>query len=794
MKTRRHATLLAAPIALTAALTASPGEAAAAGELECVPRVPTMIWTDSGSGATRDGSFWRPAALSLGDPAIGSHAHQGEVCGFVDAAPADGPPALRPAKAFIWRYDDTSTGAKRNVSVWEPVCPDEYVAMGMVASPFYMRELRCPANQPCAENQLMVEFERFRCVRADLVVDARSRPLSFVWDDKKSGGKFSATVWSRDAGDGQAVLANSRFFWLTAQRGQPAADAPTTARWAFKKGVVTTPQPVEAIDEVRYFNVRLRGTNLYVARAGGAIGEFFTLTTDPGDPGAHFHFKKVGDRFEIRSRVGGGAVFAGEKAGAAAIDESVQAHRSQLAPAIREPARSKEWQVVAGPGAREFRVVGSAGGAKVVWAAQRSNGARLVTAAEASARPDESVFEVFVATHVNAPESPSGSFDAGLGDDRLREGGIKVAAGLARAATASAGGIGGSVVDVLGLALFTPNPNEAIAEALERLFERIQLDIGRGVADQAVAQAGQALLDATFGLTVDYANTLKDNIGDPSRLLSVQNSAKDAARAFTTVRQLLAVQREGDRIVNNATNAFLIERGLDVLTMAAAAHASALQEVALVAAFDTQGSFDDEVKLLGDELAIWEREYRARVEALRTWRRDSVAPSASFSARVEPRGFKINRIVTATMSMAEQASPTVGKQSIGSFTFDVVGAANNGARGPVEQALRDRYRQEIDFASRARFDPDAFAAHLGAIRGATAELCKKVRAADSAERAAFLASALAGRGITTSQPGVGTLGTKSQPGVKTPAAKPPRLKLQQVTGFDGKKTWVIARG
>lgn len=792
MRRPRALPRLSAPIALAAALTALPGEAAAAGELECVPRAPTMIWTDNGSGASRDGSFWRPPGFSLGDQAIGSHGHQGEVCGFVDAAPADGPPALRPARAFVWRYDDTKTGAKRNVSVWEPLCPDEYVAMGMVASPFYMRELGCQANQPCSENLLMVEFERFRCVRADLVVDATSRPLSFVWDDRKSGGKFSATVWSRDSGDGQPVLANSRFFWLTAQRGVPAASAPTTARWAFKKGVVTTPQPVEAIDEVRYFNVRLRGTNLYVTRSGGAIGDSLTLGTDPGDPGAQFRFKKFGERLEIRSRVGGAAVFAGEAPGAAAIDESIHVNRPRLT-SVAEPTRSKEWQVAPGPGAREFRVVGRAGSAPVVWAAQRAGGARLVTVAEGSARADESVFEIFAATHVNAPESPAGSFDADLGDDRLRDGALKIGAGLARGATAQFGGIGGTFVDLAGI-FIKGNPNDAIAEALERLFERIQLDIGRGIADQAVAQAGQALLDATYGLTVDYPNTLKDNIGDASRLLSLQNSAKDMARSFTTVRQLLAVQRQGDRIINNSTNGFLIEHGLQVLAMAATAHAAALQEVALIAAFDTQGSFDDEVKLLGDEMEIWEREYRARVEALRKWRRDSVAASATLTPKTEFRGFKATPKVVASMSLVEQASATTGKQTIGSFTFDAGKRANQGGRGAVEADLRDRYRQEIDFASVERFDPEGFAANLRAIRGATAEVCKKVRAADSAERAAFLASALAGRGIAASLPGVGTLGTKSQPGVKATAAKPPRLKLQPVTGVDGKKTWVIVRG
>lgn len=146
------------------------------------------VWNDRGSGATRNGAFWHPNIQGelrpLGDIAVGSFdSPEGKRAALlVGAKPgtlaSDKPPVASPTD-YKWIWDDRSSGAKANGSVWRPIPPNGYVAMGDVA--------RDGWDKPSTD--------KIWCLREDLIAYGRYEEKS-VWDDTRSGGEFSVSVWN----------------------------------------------------------------------------------------------------------------------------------------------------------------------------------------------------------------------------------------------------------------------------------------------------------------------------------------------------------------------------------------------------------------------------------------------------------------------------------------------------------------------------------------------------------------------------------------------------------------------
>ncbi len=93
------------------------------------------IWNDARSGAHKDVSIWRPARpsayYSLGDVAWASHGQPTFstliVKAWSDEAALAGPTDFH----LVWK--DTGSGARWDVSFWQPVCPPGYRALGHLA-------------------------------------------------------------------------------------------------------------------------------------------------------------------------------------------------------------------------------------------------------------------------------------------------------------------------------------------------------------------------------------------------------------------------------------------------------------------------------------------------------------------------------------------------------------------------------------------------------------------------------------------------------------------------------------
>lgn len=145
-----------------------------------------LQWSDKGSGGKHDGAFWRPVAAGnlngfypLGDYGAGNYNDvngQAAVAVVSDINGASGD-ALRPPLDYELVWTDTGSGSSRDGSMWRPLPPSGYVALGLVCNNGY--------DKPA--------LEIIRCVRSDLVVASLVGDL--VWDDSGTGAKKDFGSW-----------------------------------------------------------------------------------------------------------------------------------------------------------------------------------------------------------------------------------------------------------------------------------------------------------------------------------------------------------------------------------------------------------------------------------------------------------------------------------------------------------------------------------------------------------------------------------------------------------------------
>ena len=94
------------------------------------------IWTDRGSGAHRDVSFWRaidyePTFYSVGDVAWASHEKPGTNALIVKALEEG---SLAHPVSFTEVWNDARSGARRDVKIFRMDPPQGYTCLGYVAA------------------------------------------------------------------------------------------------------------------------------------------------------------------------------------------------------------------------------------------------------------------------------------------------------------------------------------------------------------------------------------------------------------------------------------------------------------------------------------------------------------------------------------------------------------------------------------------------------------------------------------------------------------------------------------
>ena len=191
------------------------------------------LWNDKGSGAHQAVGIWRPSTSSealgqfftLGDIATDSYRNinQHKIVAVVsDANKVDGT-ALRAPDDYELVWKDADSGARTDFSIWRPLAPEGYVAMGLVCGVGYEKPSR----------------NAVRCVRADLVTSS-AQPGEQIWSDKGSGSTQDFSAWSVipfGAAPGEIHLAPGTFI------GEASYTRPSSPTYALR---LALPAPLQA--------------------------------------------------------------------------------------------------------------------------------------------------------------------------------------------------------------------------------------------------------------------------------------------------------------------------------------------------------------------------------------------------------------------------------------------------------------------------------------------------------------------------------------------------------------------
>lgn len=143
-------------------------------------KISFLVWNSSGSPVNRTAGFYRP---KTGDyKAIGHRLvadidyHDNLTPDMTVVWPVD-PSAVAYPVDYTLIWNDKGSGASKDVSVWRPIPPSGYVAMGSVSNNSY--------NKP--------GLTAVVCIRSDLV--SLKSCGSLIWNDKGSGAQRDFSGW-----------------------------------------------------------------------------------------------------------------------------------------------------------------------------------------------------------------------------------------------------------------------------------------------------------------------------------------------------------------------------------------------------------------------------------------------------------------------------------------------------------------------------------------------------------------------------------------------------------------------
>lgn len=141
-------------------------------------------WHDAGSGGSYNGAYWHPippegfyAMGSIGTPNWSNPTDIKPTIVVKAKDPNSDLPPLKHPTDYTWIYNDAGTGSNNDVSIWMPVPPPGYKAMGMVASSNW--------SAPALADVV--------CVREDLTMMGKAG--SYIWHDVGTGGTYDLGSW-----------------------------------------------------------------------------------------------------------------------------------------------------------------------------------------------------------------------------------------------------------------------------------------------------------------------------------------------------------------------------------------------------------------------------------------------------------------------------------------------------------------------------------------------------------------------------------------------------------------------
>ena len=147
-----------------------------------------FLWNDEGSPVEQKTSWWRPTCLSGGYVSLADVIVRGyKSPGASLIAKDDGSGILVKPKRFELMWSSEDTNAKTKGSLWWPIAPDGYVAMGLIGT----KGLEAPST------------DIVRCVHRSAIKETKVRDL--IWCDKGSGATSGIAVFASDNELGSAI-------------------------------------------------------------------------------------------------------------------------------------------------------------------------------------------------------------------------------------------------------------------------------------------------------------------------------------------------------------------------------------------------------------------------------------------------------------------------------------------------------------------------------------------------------------------------------------------------------------
>lgn len=169
--------------------------------------------TDQGSGAHGDVAFFKPGGLSddyywVGQFAQNQYGSPVNGAALLIVQPNRASALARPVQ-FVPVWTDSGSGRSNDYSLWQPIPPTDYVALGYIAR-FNVSNYDPPSG---------AEIEGFRCVHKSLVTNgANTGPQ--IWNDAGTRARQDGAIWPIVPLDSTAGLASGTFL-ATDTHNQP---------------------------------------------------------------------------------------------------------------------------------------------------------------------------------------------------------------------------------------------------------------------------------------------------------------------------------------------------------------------------------------------------------------------------------------------------------------------------------------------------------------------------------------------------------------------------------------------
>ena len=226
-----------------------------------------FVWNDKGSGGDQDGGFWKPVPpagyYALGSLGCSNYNDPNGNKAVIVVKEVDSSGALAAPVDYERIWKDSGSGANLDGSFWNPVAPEGYVALGVVAMAGH-------SNKP--------SLDAIRCVRADLTANAKIG--NRVWQDKGTGADVDFGSWEVAPPDapntpGMAYLTPGTFVGVTSHSAPPSHSALNLLN--IKLPLVTDMSDANYAPRLNSYDEPPANTDSYLAKV---IAVPFTLIVD----------------------------------------------------------------------------------------------------------------------------------------------------------------------------------------------------------------------------------------------------------------------------------------------------------------------------------------------------------------------------------------------------------------------------------------------------------------------------------------------------------------------------------